>query len=143
MLPPTSLDALLSICQRVPSSFVISHNVLTFRDKKLLKTKLFNKCLSSLRKKKSKINFTTKYRHGSNECVQGREQNRHSLYYVLLNEIEMDNKVNEKSIQAKMEYSQRAGKWKVVIKQAPSGLEEMILPLLCFCCQHRMHFNSK
>lgn len=31
----------------------------------------------------------------------------------------MDNKLNEKNIQAKMEYSQRASKWKVVIKQAP------------------------
>jgi len=55
----------------------------------------------------------------------------------------MDNKLNEKNIQAKMEYSQRASKWKIVIKQAPSGLEEIRPLLLCFCCQHRMLFNSK
>lgn len=47
------------------------------------------------------------------------------------------------NIQANMEYSQRASKWKVVIKQAPSGLEEIRLLLLRFCCQHRMLFNSK
>lgn len=76
-------------------------------------------------------------------CASQGAKQAQSVYYVLLNEIEMDDKVNEKSIQANMEYSQRAGKWKVVIKQAPSGLEEMRLLLLCFCCQHRMHFNSK
>ena len=75
--------------------------------------------------------------------LQLREQNRQSLCYTLLDEIEMDNKLNEKNIQAKMEYSQRASKWKIVIKQAPSGLEEIRPLLLCFCCQHRMLFNSK
>lgn len=50
---------------------------------------------------------------------------------MLLDEIEMDNKMNEKNLQAEMEYSQKASKWKVVIKQAPSGLEE-IRPLLLF-----------
>lgn len=59
---------------------------------------------------------------------------------MLLDEIEMDDKLNEKNIQAKMESSQRASKWKVVIKQAPSGLEEIRPLLLCFCCQHRMLF---
>lgn len=33
----------------------------------------------------------------------------------------MGDEVNEKNIQANMEDSQRASKWKVVIKQAPSG----------------------
>ena len=62
---------------------------------------------------------------------------------MLLDEIEMGDEVNEKNIQANVEDSQRASKWKVVIKQAPSGLEEMRPLLLRFCCQHRMLFNSK
>lgn len=40
-----------------------------------------------------------------------------------LDEKEIDNKPNEKNIQAEMEYSQSANEWKAVIKQAPSGLE--------------------
>lgn len=62
---------------------------------------------------------------------------------ILLDEIEIDDKQDEKNIQAKLESSQRASKWKVVIKQAPSGLEKIRPLLLCFCCQNRMLFNSK
>lgn len=55
-----------------------------------------------------------------------------------LDEKEIDNKPNEKNIQAEMEYSQSANEWKAVIKQAPSGLEE-IRPLWpCFYSQHSM-----
>jgi hypothetical protein len=42
---------------------------------------------------------------------------------MLLDEIEMDNKLNGKNIQAKLECGQRANKWKGVIKQAAHVLE--------------------
>lgn len=42
---------------------------------------------------------------------------------VILEEIKVNNKLVFKNLQAKMDNSQKASKWKVVIKQTPSGLE--------------------
>lgn len=80
------------------------------------------------------------------ESVESQGTKWHSLYSMPLDEIEIDNKPNEKNIQAGMEYGQRASEWKAVIKQAPSGLEE-IRPLWpCFCRQHSMlltHYSQQ
>lgn len=72
------------------------------------------------------------------ESVESQGTKWHSLYSMLLDEKEIDNKQNEKNIQAEMEYSQRANEWKAVIKQAPSGLEEIRPRWPCFYSQHSM-----
>lgn len=55
------------------------------------------------------------------ENVESQGTKWHSLYSMLLDEKEIDNKPNEKTIQAEMECSQSGNEWKAVIKQAPSG----------------------
>lgn len=58
--------------------------------------------------------------------------------------MKMDNKRNEKKkYTSKDGMRPEAGKWKVVIKQAPSGLEEIRPLLQCFCCQYRMLFKHE
>lgn len=80
----------------------------TQRRQNLLKTKLFDRCLCLGR---VKFHTAIKYRNGSTENVESQGTKWHSLYSMRLDEIEIDNKPNEKKKYTSRDGIQPESQW--------------------------------